>query len=204
MAPVVHLASCGPAGMRPTAGWSNRTVQGKFAGINMARKPSTGANRARKPPKWVLHELWLEQRGEQYRAALFRSVKEHLPQLEALEAEAKAHWPQQPTYGVDSRSLEECRQLQPLIQKIAAALQDLLPDRPLRQHFRKVVAQTTAIGPEPASPEQGAKDARAILDAFYRAYCYLTMACEAGRAVELPGNRPPHWWTTLLYVFELS
>lgn len=69
----------------------------------MARKPSTGANRAKKPPKWVLHEQWLEQHGEHYREALLRNIKEQLPGLEALREEALAQWPQDRVHRLDSR-----------------------------------------------------------------------------------------------------
>jgi hypothetical protein len=157
-----------------------------------------------KPPKWVLHELWLEQHGEEYRALLFRNVKARFREFDALREEALAQWPRQPTYAINDHSVEECRRLQPLIQKIATALQELLPDRPMRPYFRKVVARALENGHELAAPGNGTQEARTILDAFYRAYCYLTAACESVRTTEMPRRQPPQWWTTLLYVFELS
>src|SRR5690242_16160301 len=83
-----------------------------------------------KAPKWVLHELWLEQHGEEYRAALFRNIKERLPGLEALKAQADAQWPPDQVHSCDSRYLEVCEvyyRLQPLTMGISKGLQELIP-----------------------------------------------------------------------------
>lgn len=173
----------------------------------MARKPITGAGRAKKPPKWVLHEWWLEQHGETHRAALLSNIKERLPGLEALTAEAKASWPQDRVHPFDSRYFEVGEiydRLQPLTLRISNALQELLPDRPLRKHFLSIVVQGSGYKFDPSDPAKSAKESEAILNAFFIAYYYLIAACKAGRAAKPPGKRPPHCWTAMLYLFELS
>ena len=176
----------------------------------MATKPTAGTKRTRKmkkPPKWVLHEWWLEQHGEQYRAALFRSVKEHLPQLEALEAEAKAQWPPDQVHLFDSRYFEVCEvlyRLQPLTQRISNALQELLPDRPVRKHFLKIIANGTGHNFNASDAADLAKESEAILDAFTNAYYYLATACQGGRAVEPPTGSRADWRIALLYLFHLE
>jgi hypothetical protein len=173
----------------------------------MARIPSTGANRTKKPPKWVLHEWWLEQHGGQYRAALLRNIKERLPGLEALRAEVEAQWPQDRVHPFDSRYfqvIEVYYRLQPMTRRISSALQNLLPDRPIRKHFLNIVAQGTEHQFDASDPPKSAKESEAILNAFFIAYYYLIMACHAGLAAKPPGKRRPHWWSALLFLFELS
>ena len=67
-------------------------------------------NRPAKPekkvPKWVLHELWLEQHGEEYRSALLQSIQERLPGLEALRVEAEAQWPEDRVHSFDPGSFK--------------------------------------------------------------------------------------------------
>jgi hypothetical protein len=173
----------------------------------MAAKPATGAKpgrKAMKPPKWVLHELWLEEHCDEFRAALFRNIKEHLPGLEALRLEAEAQCPQDRVHPFDSRSFEEYFRVQPLIPKIAAALQHLLPDRPMRKHFCKIVAEGTGREFAASDPVKRSRDARIILEALDRAYYYLVMACEAGRAVEPPPGSRADWRIALLHLFHLE
>ena len=187
--------------------WHHKAVLDKVVLQVMAAKPTTGAARGKKvkkPTKWVLHELWLEQHGDEFRAALFHNLKDRLPGLKRLRAEAKAQWPKDRVFPLDSRSFEEYYRVQPLIPKITAALQDLLPDRPMRKHFCKIVAEGTAREFAASDPVKRSRDARTILDALDRAYYYLVMACDAGRAVEPPPGSRPNWRIALLHLFHLE
>jgi hypothetical protein len=190
--------------------WHREWVLVKVVLQVMAAKPTTGATRGRratKPPKWVRHELWLEEHGDEFRAALFRNIKEHLPGLEALRVEAEAQWPPDQVDPFDSRYFEVCEvhyRLQPLTQRISNTLQELLPDRPVRKHFLKIIAQGTGHNFDSSDPADRAKESEAILDAFCRAYYYLKMACDAGRAVEPPPGSRPNWRIALLHLFHLE
>src|SRR5882757_9375935 len=98
----------------------------KHSGSTSRKAGNPLATPKKKVPKWVLHEWWLEEHGEQYRAALLRNIQERLPGLEALMAEAEAQWPVDRIHTFDPRSFEEYYQVQPMTQKIATVLQELL------------------------------------------------------------------------------
>jgi hypothetical protein len=187
--------------------WYSSWLQTRLAPDHMASKATTGAKRtrtAKKPPKWVLHELWLEQHGDEYRARLWRNLNDQLSKLEALKAEAKAQWPPERVFPFDSRSFETDYALQPVIQKIGGALQDLLPDRPVRNHFSKVIASGTGHAFDCSDPVKRAKVAPIIAQSFGIAYFYLTMACDVGRAGKVPVKTSHHPWRALQFLFELS
>jgi len=152
----------------------------------------------------MLHERWLEQHGEEYRARLWQNLKVHLPGLKALRAEAKARWPKARVFPSNRRSFEKYYALQPVIQKISLALQDLLPHRPLRSHFSHIITEGTGHEFDSTDSLRRFNDADAIIEAFVLAYANLKMACSAGQTKEPEPSPTSESWVALLYLFHLE
>src|SRR5947207_2204661 len=85
---------------------------------------------------------WLHEHGDEYRAKLLRNIKERLPQLEELLAQAEDHWGMEDgIYRFYHQSFKVYGRLQPLTKAICKALQELLPDRPMNKWFAEIIAQ---------------------------------------------------------------
>ncbi len=140
-------------------------------GASRGKKTATGpAKREQKTPKSVLHEWWLEDHGDESRAALLRNIKERLPALEALRADAKAQWPQNRVHPLHSRYLMVAQVycgLPPLSLRISNALQELLPNRPMRKHFCDTIAQAAGHENDSSDRPKLAKESESILNAFF-------------------------------------
>jgi hypothetical protein len=173
--------------------------------VSTGTRPRKGTRRKpTKPSKRVLHEIWLQEHGQEYQERLLQNIKKRLPELEALAKHVEDHWPRQRINPFDPRGFKVYYRLQPKTQKMVTILQELLPDRPLRRHFCRLVAEGTGHESDQSKNPRWTKLAQPIFKAYYTAYACLKMACEAGRATMPSQGPPPDWWVGLLYLFDLS
>lgn len=93
--------------------------------------------------------------------------------------------------------------LQPLTVRIVAALQALLPDRPLNEDFRQIVAEGTGKDFESSHNQDWLRHTRPIIEAAVHAHHFLRMACKYGRELDTEPNVMPSGWAALLCLFDL-
>jgi len=91
--------------------------------------------------------------------------------------------------------------LQADTQKIAKALQALLPDQPLNDWFAQIVREGTCKEFAIEDNQRWLEVTRPILEAFFHARYFLEMACRYSNAPE--EQMLPSGWAALLYLFNL-
>jgi len=134
---------------------------------------------------------------------LFSNLKASLPILETLLAECDHEWggreavyrfyhQSYKVYGIQSRTL-----------KIVQALSSLLPDRPLNKWFMEIVSQGTGKKFEMSHNRKWLETTRPMLEAYFHARHFLSVAIEYGKKLEFPPNMLPTGWGTVLYLFDL-
>src|SRR5205085_10198638 len=104
--------------------------------------------------------------------------KKHLPGLEALRIQAEAQWPPDQVHPFESQYFEVCEvhyRLQATTLRISNALQELLPDRPVRKHFSTIITKGTGRELDVSDPAKLGKGSEAILEAFFNASYNLEM-----------------------------
>jgi hypothetical protein len=84
-----------------------------------------------------------------------------------------------------------------------ASLQALLPDRPMNDCFRQIVAEGTGKAFELSHNEDWMRHSRPIVEAFFHSHYFLRMACKYGRELDGLPNPLPSGWAALLYLFDL-
>src|SRR5207302_1777790 len=83
-----------------------------------------------------------EQRSE-YADKLLLNIKQRLPQLEELLAEAEDHWGIEDSFYRFYHQSFKVYHLQHTTEKVCKTLQDLLPSRSMNQWFSEIIAQGT-------------------------------------------------------------
>src|SRR5437879_10974083 len=121
---------------------------------------------------------WRIEHGDEYIARLLKTIKERLPELEKLLAEAEDHWGMEDgVYRFYHQSFK-VYYLQSLTETICAALRNLLSDRPLNEWFREIGAQGTGKTSDVSHNENWLQHTRPIVEAFFHAHYFLKMACK--------------------------
>lgn len=146
---------------------------------------------------------WLVEHGDEYRAKLFRNIKQQLPKLEQLLARVEDHWGMEDgIYRFYHNSFKVFR-LQVVTGEICQALQALLPDRPMNKCFSGIVKDGTGRQFEMTYNEDWPRHTRAIVEACFHAHYFLKMVCKYGRELEVPPDALPSGWASVLYLFDL-
>ncbi len=147
---------------------------------------------------------WHLQHAAEYRERLLASIKAELPGLEALLAEVEDHsGTEDGLYRFYAGSFKVADRLQPLTLRIVAALQALLPDRPLDECFRQIVAEGTRKTFESSHNHDWLRHTRPIVEGFFHAQYFLRMACKYGRELDTEPNVMPSGWASVLCLFDL-
>ncbi len=146
---------------------------------------------------------WLTEHREEYLGKLLQNIKQRLPELEKLLAEAEDHWGMEDgVYRFYHQSFKVYG-LQHLTEAICKALRELLPDRPLNEWFSQIVAEGTGRQFEMSHNEDWLRETRSILEAFFHAHYFLRMACKYGRELNEPPQMMPSGWAAVMYLFDL-
>lgn len=147
---------------------------------------------------------WYLKHAAEYRERLLANLKVALPELEKLLAEVEDHWGiEDGVYRFYHQSFKVYGDLQPLTLRMVAGLQALLPDRPMNDWFRQIVAEGTGKTFEPSHNEDWLRHSRPIAEACFHAHYFLRMACKYGRELDAVPNPMPSGWAALLYLFDL-
>ncbi len=148
--------------------------------------------------RWHLHH------ATEYRERLLANIKAELPGLEALLAEADDHSGiEDGVYRFYAGSFKVYDRLLPLTLRMVAALQDLLPDRPLNEDFRQILTEGTGKTFGSSHNEDWLRHTRPIVEAIFHAQYFLRMACKYGRELDTEPNVMPSGWAALLGLFDL-
>lgn len=141
--------------------------------------------------------------AEEYRQRLLVNLKTAQPELEKLLAEVDNHWGSEDgVYRFYHQSFKVYH-LQSQTTRITAALQTLLPDRPMNEWFREIVAEGIGKSFEQSHNEDWLRHTRPIVEAFFHAQFFLRMACKYGQELDEIPNPMPSGWAALLYLFDL-
>ena len=133
---------------------------------------------------------------------LLKSVKNNLPQLQALLAEMSDHWGYEDAiYRFYHQSFKLYR-LQNSTLKIVAALRELAPHLKLNAWFEQIIAEGTGKVFEASHNEDWLKHTRPIVEAFFHARFMLAMAVRYADLPE-PPQPMPSGWAALLYLYNL-
>ncbi len=169
----------------------------------MAKKKKSGSDESGVPGLTRSEVQWLIQHREEYSAKLLASIKQRLPELEKLLAEAEDHWGMEDgVYRFYHQSFKVYR-LQNFTTAIRDALASLLPDRPLNAWFSQIVAEGTGKKFDLSHNEDWLGHTRPIVEAFCHAQCFLRMACKYGRELNESPQALPSGWAAVLYLFDL-
>jgi len=145
-------------------------------------------------------------RGPSPRAAdheLLAKVKEALPELESLLAEASSHWGcEDGVYRFYHQSFKVYG-LQSLTCRIAEALRALAPGSRLAPAFERILSDGTGKSFTPEANRRWLEETRPIVEAFFHARYFLEMACRYGRELETAPAVMPSGWAALLALYEI-
>lgn len=135
--------------------------------------------------------------------ALFASLRDALPKLEALLDDCSGHWGYEDliyrlyhqsfkVYGAQRQTLA-----------IVDALQALAPTRPLNKDFMTIVRAGTGHVFEREHNQRWLEVTRPIIEAFLHARFFLEMAVLYGQVIDRPLTRLPSGWAAFLYLYNL-
>ena len=133
---------------------------------------------------------------------LIRRLKAQLPGMKELLDDSSNHWGyEDPAYRFYHHSYKVFA-LQGRTEQIVAALQGLLPGRPLNDWFLRIVGEGTG---KKFSPDMNAvweKQARPIIEAFFHARFFLDMTVRYADLPE-PPDPLPSGWAAVLHLYGL-
>jgi hypothetical protein len=147
---------------------------------------------------------WYLKHADEYRERLLANIKSALPELERLLTQVEDHWGMEDgVYRFYHGSFKVYYRLQPLTLRMVTTFQALLPDRPLNECFRQIVAEGTGKKFEAAHNEDWLRHTRPIVEAFFHAHYFLKMTCKYGRELDEEPSALPSGWAAVLYLYDL-
>ena len=159
---------------------------------------------SKKPSKRVLHKQWLREHGDEHRERLLQNIKARLPELGKLLDRASEYLVNpKDAHLVGNPFSSIHRRWRRLVQKAFSALQDLMPDRPITDPFRTMVAQAIEKDYDLTAKAIKARGSR-LSEALVHAFFYLAVSCRKGRELEIPPNKSDQDWWALLKLFDLA
>lgn len=135
---------------------------------------------------------------------LLSNIKSRLPELQKLLNRAAEHLADPKDahlVGMPFSSIH--RRWRRLIKGAFAALQDLMPDRPITDPFRAMVVQATA--PNRVMTRPGIEiNSNRLVEALVHAFFYLAVACRKARELETSPDESDEDWEAFLRLFGLG
>ena len=135
--------------------------------------------------------------------ALLAAIKAKLPELEALEQRVSSHWIGEDHFYRFHYQSYKVYALQNTTLEIVAALQALLPERPLTGFLPEIVADGTGRTFTPEVNTRWTAETRPILEAFFHAREFLRLIVHYGRELETPPQTLPSGWAVVLLLYGL-
>ncbi len=134
---------------------------------------------------------------------LLAALRAHLPELRRLLEEVSDHWGEEDgVYRFYHQSFKVYK-LQDSTTRIAQALSQVWPAAPLNDWFRHIVNEGTGRRFEPAHNQRWLSETRPIVEAFFHAKYFLTMACRYGAELDEPPSTLPSGWAAVLYLYGI-
>jgi hypothetical protein len=134
---------------------------------------------------------------------LLSNIKQQLSPLEELLAQVESHWGIEDGFYRFYHQSFKVYAVQQATGEICAALQGLLPGRPMNQWFAKIVAGGTGAEFDMSHNQDWLHHTRPILEAFFHAHFFLKMAVKYGRELQSAPDSLPSGWASVLYLFNL-
>ncbi len=135
--------------------------------------------------------------------ALFKNLKEQLPELENLLAQCSNHWGyEDPIYRFYHHSFK-VYSLQEETLRIVKTLQALAPQLQLNEQFIRIIEAGTGKVFKNSDNRRWDTITRPILEAFFHARFFLEIAVKYGHELQAPPNSLPSGWAALLYLYNL-
>ncbi len=189
------------------------TKQARTSGVVLAKKrkvpPKGGALANAERVQWpirprlgvpagaVLSIAELQRRERQ----LLAKIKRRLPALQALLREAKGFlFYEDAVYRFYHQSFKVYR-IQAVTLRIAEALQQLAPNRPLNQWFAEIVAEGADKKWESSHNRRWTHETRPMLEAYFHARYFLEMVCRFGKTLKGSSGVLPSGWAGVLYLY---
>jgi hypothetical protein len=134
---------------------------------------------------------------------LLLNIKHQLPKLEELLAQIESHWGIEDGFYRFYHQSFKVYQIQQATAEICQALQNLMPNRPMNQWFRKIITDGTGLEFEMSHNRDWLQHTRPIIEAFFHAHFFLKMAVKYGRELQSAPDSLPSGWAAVLYLFNL-
>lgn len=135
--------------------------------------------------------------------ALLSSLRSALPQLDELLARVNDHWCYEDRIYRFYHQSFKVYELQSVTEEIVAALQAIMPGRPLNQWFRQIVSEGTGKEFESEHNGRWLEVTRPIVEAFLHARYFLEMGVRYGRELEQAPALMPSGWAAILYLHDM-
>jgi hypothetical protein len=134
---------------------------------------------------------------------LLASIKQRLPELEALLERSGGHWQYEDfVYRFYHHSFKVFG-VQPLTSAIVAALRQLLPEAAMNTDFLAIIDEGTGRTFTTDMNARWGATTRPLLEAFFHARFMLEMVVKYGRTLEAPPETLPSGWAAVLYLYGL-
>lgn len=134
---------------------------------------------------------------------LLASIRGSQSSLEALLRRANDHWGlEDAVYRYYHQSFK-VYSIQFLTLEIVTALQQVMPDRPLCEAFRSVVAAGTGKTFSPDDNRRWTESTRPMLEACFHALYFLEMMVKYGSILASPPRVLPSGWAAVLTLYGL-
>lgn len=134
---------------------------------------------------------------------LWRALQASKVDLEKLLADICGHWSYEDgLYRLYHQSFKVWH-LQPITERIVAALKALRPAFPLNHMFLRIVSDGTSQKFDLSFNANWLEHARPVAEAFLHAKYFLEMAVKYAKELESPPALLPSGWAAFLYLYDL-
>jgi len=132
-----------------------------------------------------------------------QSLKADLPALETLLKEADSHWGFEDPFDRLHRQSWKVLGLQSLTLRIVETLRKHDQGRGLNDWFVAIVAMGTGKHLSPDMNRDWLNEARPILEAFFHAETFLSLAVRYANALDHAPRLLPSGWAAVLYLYNV-
>jgi hypothetical protein len=151
--------------------------------------------------KPTLAQAWQEQ--EALAVALLYNIKQHLPELRALQERVASHWHGEDGFYRFYHQSFKVYGLQTDTEHMLAALRSLMPERELNEWFLAIVKDGTGKTFAPEHNSNWLAETRPILEAFFHAKTMLELVVKYGQELQTVPQMLPSGWAAVLYLYGL-
>jgi hypothetical protein len=134
---------------------------------------------------------------------LLNNIKANLPKLEKLIEDVNGHWVYEDAIYRAYHTSFKCYYIQGATNNIVAALEKLMPDRPLNAMFMRIIQDGTGKTFQLEHNKEWEKHTRPMMEAFFHARYMLEMAIKYGKQYEKAPESLKSGFAALLYLYGI-